>query len=432
VSKVHLLSLGCPKNLVDSEKLLRRLSSEGMFLSSDPEDADILMVNTCGFIEAAKRESVEEILKAAALKTKSGKKKLIVYGCLAKRSGEELLKEVPEIDALWGVGEDEKIVEYCRKAIAPASPSKITRAKIRGVGILSDTPYAYLKIAEGCDRKCAYCVIPGIRGGFRSAPPEEIIKEAKRLVRAGAKELIVVAQDITSYGKDFGGYNLSRLLREIAAVRGDFRIRLLYLYPSSINEELIDTIASEEKICKYIDMPLQHSEEKMLRLMGRGGSRAHFKKLVSKLRKKIPGVSIRTTFIVGFPQETEEDFKGLMSFIEEVRFDRLGAFVYSKEEGTPAAGLKGQVAKKIKQERYERLMSAQAAISLEKNKELVGRRFRALVDETDGSVAIARTCSQAPEIDGVVIIESGKAKKGSFVEVEIIAAYDYDLKGIIA
>ncbi|MDA8432985.1 MAG: 30S ribosomal protein S12 methylthiotransferase RimO [Nitrospiraceae bacterium] len=428
MAKVYLLSLGCPKNLVDSQGLLRKLGDRGMACSPSPEESDILVVNTCGFIEEAKRESIEEILRIAGFKKKGRDKKLIVYGCLAKRFGGELRKEIPEIDALWGVGADEEIVGYCESLGLPAVNNKEKRA---APGLEQSQPYAYLKIAEGCDRGCAYCVIPEIRGKFRSRDPEDILAEAEALVGSGAKELIVIAQDITSYGKDLGGYDLSRLVREIGAIRGDFRMRLLYLYPTSIDDRLLETISSEEKVCNYIDMPLQHSERNILKLMGRGGSRSYFEKLIVKIREKVPGVSIRTTFIVGFPGETEEDFDHLMKFVRKMKFERLGAFTYSKENGTPAAKLKGQAGKQKKVERYEKLMEMQSAISLEKNKELIGRTFRALVDDIDDGVAIARLSSQAPEIDGVVFLEEKGLLKGTFVDIRITEAFDYDLKGTI-
>ncbi|OGW28929.1 MAG: ribosomal protein S12 methylthiotransferase RimO [Nitrospirae bacterium GWC2_42_7] len=487
--KISLISLGCPKNLVDSEKLIQSLREKGIGYSSDTEDSDIIMINTCGFIEDAKKESVEEILKLAALKTKGKKRKLIVFGCLAKRYGERLKKEIPEIDAIWGVGEDKDIVEYCsnildeqktahssrkslskggvnkkliRKTTSPSikdnapafgTPSYLKRGKgelisppLRAYGSeptahrggdegegdkLSNTPYAYLKIAEGCDRKCSYCIIPEIRGKFRSLKPDEILREAENLVNSGIKELILVAQDITSYGKELDGYNISRLIREIAFIKGDFWIRLLYLYPTSITDELIDTIKNEEKVCRYIDMPLQHSEDRILKLMGRGGSRQLHKKLILKLRKEIPDISIRTTLIVGFPGETETDFEGMEKFVQEMRFDRLGVFRYSNEEGTYAYKLKGQLLKKIKDERYDRIMKAQSEISYEKNKALIGKSFKALVDEVDEGIAIARIYSQAPEIDGVVMIKHTNINKGDFIDVEIVEAYDYDLKGIV-
>lgn len=428
--KVHLLSLGCPKNLVDSEKLLKKLEKKGICYSSNSKDSDIILVNTCGFIEDARRESVGEILRIAEEKGNNGVKKLVVFGCLAERSGEELKKEIPEIDALWGVADEDEIVEYCEKIIK----SEDTAAGRGDVGTsvherFVDTPYAYLKIAEGCNRGCSFCVIPRIRGAYRSRGPEEVLNEAEGLVKSGIKELIVIAQDITSYGRDIGGYDLSRLIRDIASLEGDFWIRLLYLYPASLTEKLLETISAEKKICKYIDMPLQHSEERILKLMERGGNSRQFEKLIRRTRDIIPEVNIRTSFIVGFPHESDEDFEGLMEFVRKIKFDRLGVFTYSREEGTSAFSLKGQVPGRTKKARYEKIMEMQSAISLAKNKKLVGKTFRALVDDVDDKVAVARLHSQAPEIDGVVLIEQRNMVKGGFVQVKITGAYDYDLKG---
>lgn len=426
MAKVFLLSLGCPKNLVDSENLLKKLGDRGIAYSTTPEDSDILVVNTCGFIEEAKRESIEEILRIAGVKKSGGKKKLLVYGCLAKRFGGELRDEIPEIDALWGVGEDDEIVRYCETVTGPRAVTEQGSAMVR---LFGDKPYAYLKIAEGCDRGCSYCVIPKIRGTFKSRDAGDIVREAEDLLRSGVKELILVAQDITSYGKEKGGCDLSKLIKKIASLKGEFWIRLLYLYPTSIDDNLLKTIAGEKKVCKYIDMPLQHSEDRILGLMGRGGSRTYYEKLIPRIRAIIPDVAIRTTFIVGFPQESEEESEKLVSFIRKMRFDRLGAFTYSKEEDTRAFGLKRQVPERKRRERYERLMEAQSAISLSKNKGLVGKTFKALVDEVDDGVAIARLHSQAPEIDGVVFIEEEGIEKGRFVKVKITHAFDYDLKG---
>ena len=423
MGKVSLLSLGCPKNLVDSETLLKKLEEKGIYYSSNPDESDILLINTCGFIESAKKESIEEILKLSKLKGKN--KKLVVFGCLAKRHGRDLKREIPEIDALWGVGDDDKIIDYCSKIITKATLTESSEK-------LTETPYAYLKIAEGCDKKCSYCVIPQIRGMFQSISSDLILDEAETLIQSGKRELILVAQDITAYGTDLKDYNLSRLVREIASLKGDFWIRLLYLYPTSITDELIETIASEDKVCNYIDMPLQHSEKKILELMGRGGSRSYFEKLISKIRRTIPDVNIRTTFIVGFPQETEDEFNAMVKFVQKVKFDRLGVFQYSKEEGSAAYGLKGQVSGKIKSERFNKIMLVQSSISFEKNKKLIGKTFKALVDEVDNDIAVARIYSQAPEIDGVVLIPNSGAHKGDFVNVKIEEAYDYDLKGSVS
>ncbi|MHB8880066.1 MAG: 30S ribosomal protein S12 methylthiotransferase RimO [Thermodesulfovibrionales bacterium] len=424
MSKVYLLSLGCPKNQVDSEKLLKRLAEKGMHYCSDPSAADLIMVNTCGFIEAAKRESINEILKVSALKKKDRSKKLLVYGCLAKRYGDELLKEIPEIDALWGVGADDQIIDYCTR-------HRTAKKDKAGTDRFSDKPYAYLKIGEGCDRACSYCVIPRIRGNYRSTGPDRILSDATELIRSGAKELNVVAQDITSYGRDLKGYDLARLITGINGLPGDFRIRLLYLYPTSIDDRLIETIGSLSKVCRYIDMPLQHSEKKILGLMKRGGNRTYFEKLIRRIRSILPEVAIRTTFIVGFPQETETDFEHMLTFVKKMKFDRLGVFTYSKESDTVAYALKGHLPKAEKQSRFNRLMEAQAPISLAKNMALVGRPFRALVDETGDGIAIARLDSQAPEIDGVVLVRDPLVKAGDFINVEITKAYDYDLEGTV-
>lgn len=422
MSKISLLSLGCPKNLVDSENLLKKLAGRGLSYTEDQEKADLLLINTCGFIEAAKKESIEEILKLAA--GKGYGKKLVVFGCLAKRFGDELKKEIPEIDVLFGVGDDDKIVEYC-SSILQVSDSAETDIR------LDDTAYAYLKIAEGCDRGCSYCVIPDIRGRFKSRMPDDILNDAETLIRAGRRELIIVAQDITSYGKDLARYDLARLVKEIASISGDFWIRLLYLYPTTLTDELLETMATEEKVCNYLDIPLQHTEEKILRLMKRGGGREYYEKLIQKIRARVPDVALRSTLITGFPQETEEDFEAMLDFVQRMELDRLGIFTYSREEGSAAYSLKGQVPKHVRTKRRDRIMEIQSAISLERNKRLIGKVFRALVDEIDDDVAIARIYSQAPEIDGVVFLKGTGLRKHEFVQVRIDQAFDYDIQGTV-
>jgi ribosomal protein S12 methylthiotransferase len=491
MKSIYVTTLGCPKNMVDSRHLTEAFSAEGFETVEDPEKADFILVNTCGFIQDAKEESIGEILKLVDYKSakKSKKTKLLVFGCLAQRYRDELLNEIPEIDGIWGVGQDSEIIEYCknpedRKAGSTRHGSredrKIGSKEKKQTPTLLDirasalprleSSFAYLKIAEGCDKKCTFCVIPSIRGKFRSISRESILEEARAYVRGGVKELILVAQDILNYGKESKGYDFLSLLKDLAAIKGDFWIRLLYLYPTEITDELLDFIAAEEKICKYLDIPLQHSEDRILRLMGRRGTRKEYTKLIRTIRRKIPGITLRTTFISGFPSETEEDFRGMVDFIEEMRFERLGVFTFSKEEGTPSAKLKEQLPEKVKKRRMEEIMGIQAAISLEKNKELVGKSFRAIVDEADNHVVIARLASQSPEIDGVVIIERSKDRQtgrtevkqigrmearkfgskketagnatsalpslrtselavGEFINVEIVDAYDYDLKG---
>lgn len=422
MSKISLVSLGCPKNLVDSENLLKKLAARGLSYTDDQEKADLLLINTCGFIDAAKKESVEEILRLAA--GKEAGKKLVVFGCLAKRFGAELKAEIPEIDMLFGVGDDDKIATYCASVVSAAETAE---TEVR----LADTAYAYLKIAEGCDRGCSYCVIPDIRGSFRSRMPQEILKEAKALIRAGRRELIIVAQDITSYGKDLHQYDLSRLVKDLAAIEGDFWIRLLYLYPTAITDELLETIAAEDKVCKYLDIPLQHTEQKILSLMKRGGGREYYEKLIQKIRRVIPDVALRSTLITGFPQETEKGFEAMLDFVERMELDRLGVFTYSREEGSAAYSLKGQVPKHLRSKRRDRIMEMQSAISLERNKKLVGKVLRAVVDEIDDNVVIARIYSQAPEIDGVLFLKGSEIRKHEFVLVRIDQAFDYDLQGTV-
>ncbi|TAL28601.1 MAG: 30S ribosomal protein S12 methylthiotransferase RimO [Nitrospirae bacterium] len=457
-NKISVISLGCPKNMVDSDNLTRKLIGNGFLYLNAPEDADILLINTCGFIEDAKKESIEEILKLAAIK--KGTKKLIVFGCLAKRYRDKLLKEIQEIDAIFGVGEDEKIIECIKE---------FTGIGALGLGVSNTTTqtpttnpcsYAYLKISDGCNKKCTYCVIPSIRGKYRSIKPDEILKEAERSVKRGVKELILVGQDTACYGKDLDGYNISSLLKDLCSLNDDFRIRLLYAYPASINDSFLNVIATEDKICKYLDIPFQHSEDRILRLMKRGGSRKGYLNLIGKIRGAMPDIALRTTFIIGFPSETEKEFHSLLDFVEEVKFDRLGVFKYSKEEGTPSAKLRGQVPESVKNKRVEKIMRHQAQISLEKNKALIGRQFNAIIDEISRGVALGRLYSHAPDIDGVVIIEEGSkgpgvqgsraktslslepsnprtpepcsVKAGDFVTVKITSAFEYDLKGIIA
>jgi len=461
--KINITTLGCPKNVVDSDHLMGSFATEGFVLVDNPEDANILIVNTCGFIKDAKEESIEEILRLAELKKGQGIKEnarckmqnakfLIVFGCLAKRYKDELQREIPEIDGMFGVGEEKEIVEYCNIVSSKQYEVSSNKKFPTAYSLLpTKNSYAYLKIAEGCDKKCTFCVIPSIRGRFRSFSPEDILKEAEEYIHKGVKELILVAQDITRYGKEFRGYKLVSLLRDLTSINGDFHIRLLYLYPAEINDELIEFVAVNNKIFKYLDIPLQHSEDRLLRLMGRRGTRKEYIKLIKNIRRNIPGVALRTTFIVGFPTETEEDFNGLIDFVEEIGFDRLGVFKYSKEDGTPASKLKGQVPEKLKNRRYDEIMKRQALISLVKNKELIGKRFSAIVDEVDKDITIARLYSQAPEIDGVVIIQSTEPRAqntdkknltsnscspsfvrvGDIVTVEIVDAYDYDLKGVV-
>ncbi len=419
----YLLSLGCPKNLVDSEKLTRRLCLSGLRPTREAEEADTLIVNTCGFIEAARKESIDEILGLAKLK--GGKRRLLVFGCLSERYKEELQAALPEVDAMWGVNAGEEIARYMGTSADDASADN-TSAEARP----STFPYAYLKISEGCRRRCSFCSIPLIRGPLRNYSPETILKEAEDYIRSGTKELILVSQDTASY--KVKGFTFSELLKDICSIPGDFWVRVHYLHPSGVDDSILEAMAGEPKVARYLDMPLQHSEQRILRLMSRGGGRRDFTKIINRARKMMPGLAVRTAFIVGFPGESEEEFEGVLDFIEETGFEHAGAFVYSKEEGTGAARLPGQLPKAVKKRRWERFMRAQAAISLEKNKSLIGRGMTALVDETDGKFAIGRLASQAPDVDGVVFIEDekGALKPGDFARVLVTEAQDYDLRGL--
>jgi len=419
-----VITLGCPKNTVDSRQLINELTAEGFFYVEEFKKADFVLINTCCFINDAKEESIDEILTAAKFKTD---RKLIVFGCLSKRYGDELKKEIPEIDAVFGVNQSEKIINYIRQF------REGSNTIIQDFQYTAEPPsYRYVKIAEGCSRRCSFCVIPEVRGSFRTIKPEKILKEAEDFVNSGIKELILVAQDITQYGKEWNGYNLTSLINDLCSISGDFWIRLLYLYPADINQDLIKTVAEQEKVVKYLDIPMQHSEERILRLMGRRGTRKEYIKKIKQIREAIPGVTLRSTFIVGFPTETEDEFQRLVDFIEEVQFDRLGVFKYSREEGTKAYNLKGQIPENVKNRRLDEIMSRQAVISLEKNRALTGKKYPALIDYVDADMAIARLYCHAPEIDGVVILENtSDLKAGEKVKVLITEAYEYDLKGVI-
>jgi len=423
--KVHLLSLGCAKNLSDSERLLRAIRAAGAEYVPLPAQADVLMVNTCGFIEDAKRESIGEILNLAALK--SSGKHLVVLGCLTKRYGEELVKEIPEIDAAFGVGEDMQIVEFLRSL-----DRSLERNEAPPVLTLSVEGVAPLKVSEGCNRRCTFCVIPAIRGSHESRSPEALIQEATAYVQAGVKEIELVAQDLTAYYGGQKGYGIAELITELARIEGDFWLRPLYLFPTSVDDALLEVIAREEKVVDYIDVPLQHSEDRVLRAMGRPGTRKEYIKLINRARRIVPGAAIRTSLIVGFPGETEEEFRRLVDFVEEARFDRMGAFMYSQEEGSPAAKLPGQVPQEVKERRMAELMRVQAEISLERNRALLGRRFRALVDDAPpgDEPVVGRIPTQARDVDGVTYIDAPDAAPCEFIEVEITGASEYDLEAV--
>ena len=425
-----MVSLGCPKNQVDAEQMLGVLSGSGFEITSDQGEAHVIVVNTCGFIESAKEESIEAILEAA--KMKKGKcRKVIVTGCLAQRYKGELLKELPEADAVIGTGEIARIGEICVQALSGAERvlNVSAPALVYGLPRVSTTPrhYRYLKIAEGCNNRCSYCAIPIIRGNFKSRPYESILDEARRLAGEGAKELILLAQDSTAYRDGEAGLPL--LLKALTRVCGIEWVRLMYAYPGRISKELMTVMAAEEKICKYLDIPIQHFDDKVLAAMNRRGTSEDIRKTIEQLRKRVPGIALRTSLIVGFPGETEAAFKRLLAFVKEEEFEHLGVFPYSAEEGTAACGLKAQVPAEIAADRLDRIMKAQAKISLRKNRALVGSRHRVLIDGMEDLALIGRLQTQAPEIDGVVYLSETEAEPGEFVDVTITDAKEYDLMG---
>jgi len=434
--KVAIISLGCSKNLIDSEVMVKSILNNDYEVTDNADIAEILIINTCGFIESAKQESIDTILEMAGYKKKGKCKVLIATGCLAERYKEELIKELPELDAVIGTGDYKDVPEVIRKALQGEKVvlyghqdlidiDKLPR-QISGFGASS-----YLKIAEGCDNRCSYCIIPALRGRYRSRKMEDILEEAKELSRNGIKEVNVIAQDITRYGVDlYNSLKLSELLRKLTEIEGIEWIRLLYSYPDEFNDELIEVIAREDKICKYVDIPIQHASNRILAKMARRSSREKILHLIEKLRKRIPGIVLRTTLIVGFPGETEEDFKELYDFVLETKFNRLGVFAYSREEDTPAFNMPNQVEEAIKQERLEKIMLLQKNISLEYNRKLVGQTLKVLVEGVSDNEYFGRSCMDAPEIDGKVYFKSDKEIiPGDFCSVIIKEAYEYDLVG---
>ena len=435
--RIGMISLGCPKNQVDAEIMLSKLENDGFEIVNDPMDADIVIVNTCGFIEDAKKESIENILDMISYKEDCPEMKVLVTGCLAERYQSEIFGEIPEVDGVIGIGANEDICEICNKLIQGEKveeyPEK-TNLKIEGDRILTTPPYsAYLKIAEGCSNHCTYCAIPSIRGEFRSRPSESILAEAQKLANEGVKELVVVAQDTTRYGEDLYGKNaLVPLLKALSKVDGIEWIRLLYLYPERIDDTLIDEIANNEKIVKYMDIPLQHCNGRVLKRMNRHGDREALTALLNKIRERIDGVTIRTTFIAGFPGETEEEFNELCEFVEEMRFERMGCFAYSEEEGTPAARLDGMLDPEIRAERAEIINERQNAILDEINENLIGKTLETIVEGYDAYTDsyYGRTYMDAPEIDTQISFICGyELEDGDIVEVEIINVVEGELTG---
>lgn len=429
--KIGMVSLGCPKNQVDAEQILGVLSGKGFTITHRQDEADVIVVNTCGFIESAKEESIDAILEAAKMKKRGRCRALIVAGCLAQRYKDELAKELPEADAIIGTAEIPKVAEICGRVlgdhehIVTASPP----ALVFGLPRVSTTPrhYRYLKIAEGCSNRCSYCAIPLIRGNFASRPLDSILDEAKRLADEGTKELVLLAQDSTQYRDD--KVDLPKLLKKLTKVGGIKWVRLMYVYPGKVTDELMGVLAEEEKLCRYLDMPVQHIDDRVLAAMNRRGTADDIKRTIERLRKKVPGISLRTSLITGFPGETEAAFKRLLAFVKETEFEHLGVITWSPEEGTPAVDLPDRVPRSVAEQRLDSIMTSQRAISLRKNKALVGRRATVLVDAVEDMALIGRMQTQAPEIDGVVYLSETEAEPGQFVKVTITDAREYDLMG---
>lgn len=436
--KVGMISLGCAKNQVDGELLMAKLKAAGYELVDDVAMADVAIVNTCGFIESAKKESIEEILELSLLKKEGRIKKLVATGCMAERYQQEMRKEIPELDGVLGIGANADPVRYIGELMesgaVEAFPPK-DKLPLCGERELSTPSWsAYLKIAEGCDNRCSYCAIPMIRGGYRSRGMEDIEDEARRLAENGAKELVLIAQDTTRYGIDvYGKYSLAELLRRLCQIEGVCWLRVLYCYPDAITDELLDVMAQEEKVLPYIDLPLQHASGRVLKAMNRRGDRASLTALIKKIRAKVPGVILRTTLITGFPGETEEDFTELAEFVKEARFDRLGCFTYSQEEDTPAALLPDQVDQEVKERRAEIITDMQMDITDPKCESYVGRTFQVLVEGFDryAECWFGRSYMDAPDVDGKIFFttQGKRPVLGSFVPVIIEDWMNGDLTG---
>ena len=439
MEKIGFVSLGCSKNLVDTEVMLHALHSAGYEITPDETEADVIVINTCGFIESAKQESIDNILDLAWLKENRSLRGIIATGCLVERYREQVLEEMPEVDALVGVGSISRIAEAVASVLRGergfcAFDDKET-SPLGGERVLTTPPYtAYLKIAEGCDNRCTYCAIPLIRGGFRSRTIEDIVEEAKDLERLGVKELNLIAQDTSRYGLDlYGEYRLADLVRAICAETEIPWIRLLYCYPDKITDDLIEELATNPRLLKYMDIPIQHIADPILTAMNRHGDSALIRETVARLRTRVPGITLRTTAIVGFPGESEADFEELCRFIKEARFDRFGAFPYSAEEGTPATDLPNQVDEQIRQDRYDILMATQLPISEALNEEKIGSAIEVLCEGFDpvAEAHYGRSEADAPDIDGKIYFTADRRiPEGEFVTVRITEAMDYDLVGV--
>jgi ribosomal protein S12 methylthiotransferase len=432
MKRIGLISLGCPKNLIDSEAMLGQLVEKGFSIAADPADSEIIIVNTCGFIEPAKKESIETILQAAEYKTKDPDKKLIVAGCLVQRYGKDLKKEMPEVDHFVTLNDVERIVEACGtefdERLDQQPADYIYDGKVRRI-ITTPGSYAYLKIAEGCDHVCSFCAIPSMRGRYRSRTIASICSEAQDLAQQGIKELVLISQDSTIYGWDLGlKEGLAVLVRELAKTEGIEWIRVMYSYPTSLRKSFLEAMAELPKICNYIDMPLQHASDTVLALMQRGGNSDQYRRMIDNMRKTVPEIAIRTTLIAGYPGETDEDFKQLYDFVKDVEFERLGVFTYSDEEGTTGYAHQPKILRKVAVQRRRELMSLQSEISKKHNRAMIGKNAKVLIDKAETNSGIGRLYSQAPDIDGVVKIKgASNLVPGEFVNVTITGAGEYDL-----
>ena len=435
---ILFISLGCDKNLVDSEVMLGLLDKKGYQIVDSEEDADIIVVNTCCFIHDAKEESIQTILEMAEYKKEGKLKALIVTGCLAQRYQQEIIDEIPEVDAVLGTTSYDHIAEAVEEALAGNG-----HVVLEDVDALPDVKekrlvttgghYAYMKIAEGCDKHCTYCIIPKLRGNYRSVPMEKLLAEAKDLADQGVKELILVAQETTVYGKDlYGEKSLHKLLRELCKISGIQWIRILYCYPEEIYDELIQTIKEENKVCHYLDLPIQHASDAVLKRMGRRTSKAQLVEIIEKLRKEIPDISLRTTLITGFPGETQEQHEELKDFVDEMEFDRLGVFTYSPEEDTPAATMTEQIPEEVKEERQAELMELQQEIAFDLAEDMVGREVLVMIEGkvADENAYVGRTYKDAPNVDGLIFINTDEElMSGDFARVRVTGALEYDLIG---
>lgn len=436
--KILFISLGCDKNLVDTEVMLGMLASRGYEMTNDEQEADIIVINTCCFIHDAKEESIQNILEMAEYKKNGSAKALIVTGCMAERYRQEILDEIPEVDEVLGTTAYDRILDAVDAALAgqhevmtadlDALPLPETKRLVTTGG-----HFAYLKIAEGCDKHCTYCIIPKIRGNFRSVPMERLLKEAQDLAEQGVKELILVAQETTLYGKDlYGEKSLPKLLRELCKISGIRWIRILYCYPEEITDELIQVMKEEPKICHYLDLPIQHANDTILKRMGRRTSKQELIDIVQKLRKEIPDICLRTTLITGFPGETQEQHEEVMEFIDTLEFDRLGAFTYSPEEDTPAATFEDQIDEEVKEDRQADIMELQQEITFDKAEDMIGREVLVMIEGkvADENAYVGRTYRDAPNVDGLIFINTDvELISGDFAKVKVTGALDYDLIG---